>query len=117
MKEFFKEIRLDKIIRLSMLLSTIFVFIGILLLGFFYRILPPLVPVFNQLPWGESRLGPTYFLFIPYGVIVIIGLSNIYISKRMYTSMPLIARIMSLTTFFVTILILIFTIRIVLLFI
>jgi hypothetical protein len=77
--------------------------------------LPPLLPVFNQLPWGVERLGTTYSIFLPLVVALICSVTNLILASITYSSMPLIARIMGFSSFLVMLLCFIFTLRTILL--
>lgn len=87
-----------------LLLCIVFIIAQIILTGFFYSKLPPLIPFFNSLPWGTERLSPPLFIFaVPAGVIIIL-LLNIYISTRIYLKHALIARILMVNVFLISLL-------------
>lgn len=95
MKEFFKDIRGDKAISSAFFLNIISVIAAIAYILFFYGKLPPFVPIFNQLPWGEQRLGNQIAIFIPVGVSLLIFVINIFISALVYKKIPLISRMLA----------------------
>ncbi len=45
---------------------------------FFYRFLPPFIPIFNQMPWGQERLGKTITIFVPVLVALLISIINLF---------------------------------------
>lgn len=111
MKEFFSDIKSDKTTNIGfsitiILIATIFIFIL-----FYYRSLPPFVPVFNQLPWGEKRLGITLTIFIPIIVALLIFIVNLITSALIYRKIPLVSRLLAGTSLLITILTSLFVIR------
>lgn len=108
-----RRVTADKIIRLAT-----FITIGLLLLQLIYIILnfnhiPPVIPLFNQLPWGEQRLGNKFSIFLPVLVAAGICLANIILSSVLYERMPLISRILGVTNMLLSLLSIIFIVRII----
>ena len=64
MKEFFKDIAQDKTITFAFFINTFFIVASIAYILFSYGKLPPFIPIFNQLSWGEQRLGNQITIFI-----------------------------------------------------
>ncbi len=96
---------------MGFLLSIILIVITAFFILFSYHSLPPLVPVFTQLPWGTQRLGVTASIFLPVGFALCISIVNMVISSRVYEKIPLISRLLALTAFLSTILCSIFVAR------
>ena len=113
MKSFINFIRSDKIILRGTLISLALLTLHLLTLLFFYRLLPPLVPVYNQLPWGTERLGGRFELFIPFFIAAALILINIILMKLWYSKSPLLSRILGVTTLLINILAIIFSMRII----
>ena len=111
MKGLFKKINADKIIRLATYISVAFLILHLLYIIIAFSYLPPFLPLFNQMPWGEERLGIKIEIFLPF----IIGLSffflNLLLALRLYEKMPLVSRILSITSMLINILAIIFVIR------
>lgn len=107
----FKLILEDKITRWGLILSGIFLMLEILTIGFFYFSLPPLLPLFNQLPWGEKRLGIKPGIFIPVLLVIVFLVFNFFTSARLYEKTPLLSRILSITTLLASLLSFIFIVR------
>ena len=114
MKGLFKKINADKIIRLATYVSVVFLIFHLLYVVIAFSYLPPLLPLFNQMPWNEiekERLGVKVEIFLPF----IIGLSffflNLLLALRLYEKMPLVSRILSITSMLINILAIIFVIR------
>src|SRR3989344_1269009 len=95
MKEFFKDIRNDKITNSGFWATAVFIVVIFAFILFSYRNLPPFVPIFNQLPWGEERLGPTLTIFIPVLVALLILIINILTATITYKKIPLVARMLA----------------------
>lgn len=111
MKEFFKDIAQDKTIAFAVIVNTLIVIATIAYILFSYGKLPPFVPIFNQLPWGEQRLGNTFAIFIPAFVALLIFSVNIPISTIVYNKTPLISRMLFAISLLVGILTFLFTIK------
>ena len=84
MKEFFKDAVQDKTIASAFFINIFFVILTIVYILSSYRKLPPFIPIFNQLPWGEQRLGVTFTIFIPVLVAFLILAINIFTSTSIY---------------------------------
>jgi len=104
-------VKADKIIRWGMTISFILLLLQAGLLALFYLKLPPLVPLFNQLPWGDARLGSTYEILLPLVITAVFFLFNYILLTKLYPTMPLVSRIIGVTTLLASLLSIIFVIR------
>lgn len=95
MKEFFKDIKRDKPIASAFFINIFFIIASVACILFSYAKLPPFIPVFNQLPWGEQRLGNQITIFIPVLAALLIFAINIFTSTLIYKKIPLISRILA----------------------
>lgn len=111
MKEYFKILKQDKLLKRLFIASFVLLLITVLYIFLNFRDLPPLLPVFNQLPWGEKRLSPTPGIFIPSIVVFVIFIFNIIASSLSYSKSPLIARMFAVTSFLISLLTLLFIVR------
>lgn len=111
MKEFFKDITSDKTIILVYLINGFFIIAAIIFILFSYWSLPPFIPIFNQLPWGEQRLGTTITIFIPVLVTLSILIINLIISTKIYKKIRLVARMLAAISLLISILTFIFVIK------
>jgi hypothetical protein len=111
MNELFKHIKADKIIKWGMTLATGILILEIAYILIVYRALPPFLPLFNQMPWGEERLGDKIEIFLPVVITVAFAGVNVLLIARLYTRMPLASRILSITTLLITVLSCIFVTR------
>lgn len=115
MKAHFRTLTADKITRYSMATSIMLLVVSVGFIAISYSHLPPILPLFNQLPWGVARLGNKLSIFLPFTIALIFSLMNVLFASITYQSMPLIARVMSVTSFLISLLCLIFTVRTILL--
>lgn len=111
MKEFFKDLRNDKAIALTFLMNGSLIIATLIFILFFYRSLPPFIPIFNQLPWGEQRLGTTITIFVPVLVSLLILVINIITAALTYKKVPLVSRMMAAISFLTSILTFLFIIK------
>lgn len=109
MKEFFKPTKTDKIIYRTSLVSGFIIIATFLYTILRYFTLPPFIPVFNQLPWGNQRIGSSFTIFIPLILTSILLVGNLIISSYIYLKTPLLSRLFAVTTLLVCLLMFIFT--------
>lgn len=113
MKDFFKDIRNDKTTRLGFAGTFSIGLVTLLFVLFFYNKLPPFIPIFNQLPWGEQRLGTKSTIFLPILIAFLVFVCNLILSSLTYEKMPLVSRILAVTSLTVSVLASLFMIRII----
>src|SRR5882762_3448040 len=101
----------DKIIRWGMTFSFVLLLLQAGILALFFLKLPPVMPLFNQLPWGESRLGATYEFLLPLVISSVFFLFNYVLLRKLYITMPLVSRIIGITTLLASSLSFIFVVR------
>ncbi len=100
----FKQIKADKIIKWGMGLSVVILAMELAYILFFYFSLPQLIPLFNQMPWGESRLSGKIAIFLPVLIAVSFCLLNFSLLARLYERIPLISRMLSIASLLITLL-------------
>jgi hypothetical protein len=111
MNEVSSLVKADKIVRWGMTFSFILLLFQAGLLAAFYLKLPPVIPLFNQLPWGEERLGIKYEFLLPLAITSIFFLFNYVLLRKLYITMPLVSRIIGVTTLLASLLSFIFVVR------
>ncbi|MCL5970410.1 MAG: hypothetical protein M1450_02845 [Patescibacteria group bacterium] len=111
MKEFFKDVKNDKLTFRLFILTLVFVLIPLPYILFFYRNLPPYIPVFNQLSWGAQRLAPPFGIFIPSVISILMLIVNLVLSSILYKKTPLVSRMLAVISFIVALLTLLFIFR------
>lgn len=99
MKEKFRLMLSDQFVRISLILSVLFIIPSIVIIIASFKSLPPLIPFFNSMPWGEERLASSgIVIFMPILLVVII-ISNILQAVFTYKKYVLIARIVLFNSF------------------
>jgi len=111
MKEFFKDVKNDKLTYRVFITTLFFILLPLPYILFFYRNLPPFLPVFNQLPWGQPRLAPPWGIFIPSLISLCILITNIILSSVLYKKTPLVSRLLAVISFIIALLTLLFVFR------
>lgn len=111
MKEFFKDIAADKTITTAYLINIFFIITAVIYILFFYGKLPPFIPIFNQLPWGEQRLGSQITIFVPILAVLLVFAINIFTSASIYKKIPLISRLLAAISLLTGILTFLFSIK------
>ncbi len=107
----------DGILFWSTTLSIFFALFSISLWAFYYPFLPPEIPLFYSLPWGESQLtNLLQYLLLP-GIILLIVLINLLLTWHLHTSQLFIKRMIALATVFISFLITLTGIKIILIFV
>lgn len=78
--EIFKSFRENKSIKLAGQLCFFFLILSFGLFLFTLKKLPPQVPLFYSLPWGEEQLAPNLALFfLPLGMLLVAVLNSFFI--------------------------------------
>jgi hypothetical protein len=111
MNGLFNKIVKDKIIRYGNAISAMLIVIELLYTLLIYKSLPPFLPLFNQMPWGEIRLGDKDLLFLPIGLACGISLINFFFSTQLYDHMPLLSRMVTITSLLINVITFIFLFR------
>lgn len=115
MKDNFKLLFSDSIIRMSLIISVILISLQTALIAFFYSKLPPLVPVLNSQTWGNERLYSSSVTLLFPIILLLILITNIFTSSFYYKKHSLIARILSFNSLICIILSLLAYLQIILL--
>lgn len=115
MKDNFKYLTKDKLLKRLFIISLILIILTVVLIVISFTKLPPLLPLYNQLPWGDKRLTSTLGIFIPPIIVFAIFLADVVLSVYSYPKSPLIARMFSITSFLVSMLTFLFILRTILL--
>jgi len=111
MKKLINNIKADKLAFRGFIISLLLTLVTILYIIFNYSSLPPIIPIFNQLPWGNSRLVPINSIFIPVVIFTIIFIFNVLFTSVVYSKNPLIARIVAAVTLILAMMNLLFIVR------
>lgn len=101
----------DKLLLRASIVSLVLTFISFITIILYYNSLPPFIPLFNQMPWGEERITKTIWIFIIPGISIVFFILNLIFAKYIYLRIPLIARLFSMTSFLISVLTFLFIIR------
>ncbi len=94
----------DRFIFYASSLMFVFVLVLIVLVMFSYTSLPPLIPVFNSMPWGLSRLYvSSIVLYLPLSIGLVVIL-NLIILVLIYKKFTLLSRILSFNSLLLSLL-------------
>lgn len=99
MKDKFNLIISDQFVKISLLLSLLFIIPLIIIIMVTYNNLPPLIPFFNSMPWGEDRLVVSNVtIFLPL-LLLFVFVGNILQATFIYNKYVLVARIILFNCF------------------
>lgn len=85
----------DNLIRISLLSSLLLMVFLSIVVVVLYSKFPPLIPLINSQPWGESRLVGSQAIFILPLSLFLIFLFNNFLSAFFYKKNTLVSRILS----------------------
>lgn len=111
MKKLFKQVSGDKIVKWAVLSSAGLLLLQLIYLLIIFLSLPPYIPLFNQMTWGQERLGTRIEIILPFLITVAFFIINFFLATHFYDKMPLVSRIIGITSLLVTILTLLFVLR------
>lgn len=111
MNEEVNNFKADKFFLWGNRLAIVMLVFSLAYIAFYFRSLPAYIPLFNQLPWGEARLGERLGILFPQGIVGVFMVLNYFFAKYLYTKIPLISRILAITTFLISLMAIIFTHR------
>lgn len=111
MNDFFNKLKDDKLLIRSFLLNFALIFISLVYTLLYLHSLPPFIPIFNQMPWGDQRIANSIWIFLLPFLALLVFVVNLFLSAAFYRKNPLISRLFSITSFLVSALTLLFIIR------
>lgn len=88
----------DKLGRTSYVVSLVIILLTYSVIGGLLSKLPPTVPLYYSLPWGEARLVPKLFLFALPTMAMIILIFNLALGRFSQKISPLLPKVLSVTT-------------------
>lgn len=92
------------------LLMTLFIVIA-------FRFLPPKLPLFYSLPWGEKQLAGKFQLLIIPAIIISVAFFNLIISRQLHPSQVFFKKILLLSSVLISLILTITFLKIVFIFI
>ena len=116
MRNFINEIIKDRITFNIFLLSLLVGIAHLIYIFINYKNIPPFLPIFNQLPWGNERLTQTNGIFIPIFLFLCVYIFNfcfvLFLYKR---NNPLLGRVIASVTLLLSVMSFIFILKTILL--
>lgn len=88
----------DKLGRSSYLASCGLVLVMLILITLLLGSLPPTVPLYFTLPWGEARLAPKLMLYILPSITLILIVFNLGLGRLSGKLSPLLPRVLAVST-------------------
>lgn len=105
---------MKKTLILSNLITLIIIAIVVFIINYRFQDLPQTIPLFYTMPWGEEQLATRSLIWVLPVSAIVFQITNFYLSIRAAKAkQPMIAKLLSYTTMFTTILTTLFTIRII----
>lgn len=111
MKGLISNIWADRITRFATVASIAFILVMVIYIVLVYQNLPPFLPLFNQLGWGDPRLSDKPFIFLLPTLTIGILIGNTLFASFVYEAMPLVSRMLITTNLLISALTLIFIFR------
>jgi hypothetical protein len=99
MKGNLKILLADNTIRLTIFASLVLIIMQGVLIAFFFNKLPPLVPLLNSQPWGETRLYPYWMSVLILPVLIFVFIVNHFLGAIFYKKNSLVGRILVFNAF------------------
>lgn len=107
-----KEMFSDKVTSSLILTNVFLLIITLSAILFFYHNLPPYIPLFNQMPWGTSRIATRSQIIFPFLVTAVLFIINFIVSTSFYKKLPYLVRMGLFTSTFLALLCLMIVLRI-----
>ena len=92
-KEEFDSLISHKQLKIAVRLSFILPILSFLILAFFWKKLPPKVPLFYTKPCGEEQLAKDFFLWLLPGLSLLLTLVNLRIASLFYKKQPFLTQL------------------------
>lgn len=115
MKNIINTIKTDKVMLWGFSISLGLILITTIILVLSFRLLPPVIPLYNGMSWGYARLAGKLLIFLPIGIAAIFYICNTIISSLLYKRAALLSRLLCATTILLTTITGLFSIQIILL--
>jgi len=99
MKEKIKVLYKDRFLLYANSLTGVFLVTASILVFIYYSKLPPLIPIFNSMPWGMKRLyAANITLLFPLVLLIVVAI-NALLAIFIYKKYTLLSRILSFNSF------------------
>ena len=88
----------DKLGRTSYLLVTLMILLMSIGIGTIWTRIPPTIPLFFTLPWGEARLAARVMIWLLPGISLLFMILNLSLGKLAGKLSPLLPRVLAVST-------------------
>lgn len=92
----------DKFGRTSYISALLLIIIMIVAISLLFGKMPPSVPLYFTLPWGETRLAPKIMLYLLPGISMVFLSFNLGLGRLAAKLSPLLPRVLAVSTAIVT---------------
>lgn len=100
----YREIRHYPIVGIANRITALFTTLSVILIFTSYDRLPPRIPLWLSLPWGDDRLAETYFIFLPVIIAVAVHVINLAVATLVVNKYRIYIQIMMATSVFTVLL-------------
>lgn len=97
----------DKLGRTSYLIALLLFFLMVGIITLLFARIPPTVPMFFTMPWGEARLAPKSMLYILPGVSLLFLIFNLVLGRISLKLSLLLPRVLAVATMVISAMLLI----------
>lgn len=97
----------DKLGRTSYLIALLLFFLMVGIITLLFTRIPPTVPMFFTMPWGEARLAPKSMLYILPGVSLLFLVFNLVLGRISLKLSLLLPRVLAVATMVISAMLLI----------
>lgn len=111
MKEFYNDIKNDRVLIGGFSMAVILILLSAIYVTLLYAKIPPYIPLFNQLPWGYNRLGTRFMIFFPIIIAFATLIGNIIFSSMIYKKTQIVSRMLAAIGLLVAFLSFLFIVR------
>lgn len=94
MKNSYKIIFADRVVFYALIFSFFGILVQTIFSGIQFINMPPIIPLFNSLSWGQERLVNKIFIFSVPGFLLLTVLVNFFFVSQLYKKNPLLSRML-----------------------
>ena len=92
MKEFLRSILKDKFYIFSLIAIVILLLLQFLAIAFFYKYIPPQIPIFYSQPWGQEQLADKKLIFLFPIQLILLLIINYFLAALFFLKEKLLAK-------------------------
>ena len=92
MKELLRSILKDKFYIFSLIAIVILLLLQFLAIAFFYKYIPPQIPIFYSQPWGQEQLADKKLIFLFPIQLILLLIINYFLTALFFLKEKLLAK-------------------------